>query len=115
MEKLRALFPPGCSLTVVVCLREKHAFLASMQRQMEAQKISRSNIQGRSNYIEKDSWLADYGSMLEGFCELTPDLRIVDYDAAFARGDNIILPFLQALGISVLPTADKLPFLNKRA
>jgi hypothetical protein len=115
MDTLRALFPPGTPLTVMVCLRDKDGYLASMKRQLAAQKIETSLKQGYSNYVEADSWLVDYDALLAAFRWLTSDVRIVDYTAAVASGENVILPFLRAAGVKQPPATKSLPFLNRRA
>jgi hypothetical protein len=114
IERLRSLFPAGCSIAVTVCLRDKKEFLDSMKRQMAAQKIAASPVQGRSDYVNDDSWLIDYDALLAVFRRLTADLRIIDYDEAVRDFKNIILPFLKALDVRQLPAAETLPFLNKR-
>jgi hypothetical protein len=114
MDTLRSLFPLGAPLTVMVCLRDKDSYLASMKRQLAAQKIAPSLKQGHSNYVETDSWLVDYEALLAAFHRLTSDVRIVDYSAAVSSGENVILPFLRAVGVKQPPAERSLPFLNRR-
>ncbi len=115
MEKLRQLFPRGSHLKIIVCLREKHDFLASMKRQLTAQTIAFSDQLGRSNYVASDSWLVDYDGLLRAFQQLTHDIEVIDFSLVQKNGGNIVVPFMAAVGVSDTLISGELPYLNRRA
>ena len=112
---LRALFPEGCRFTVVLCLRERAAFLASYRRQLEAQGVPIDPRPGRFNSAGDDSWLLDYGAIEATFRHLTEDVRVIDFDAAVANDGNIIHAFCRAIGIEASLDDEVLPTLNVRS
>lgn len=112
--RLKELFPQGTTFTVVLCLRQKENFLASLKRQLDAQKIPHGSRQGMSNYVEMDSWLMDYDSLKIAYKTLTDDIRIIDYEIATQNGQNIIAAFCKAIGITEPPDPSTFLFLNQR-
>lgn len=114
MRRLRLAFPRGAKVRVVVCLREKQAFLRSYTAQITKQRFQPSADPRSFAYVEPDSWLLDYDGLLAAFRRLTDDVVVIDYDEAMRAHGNIIPAFCEAAGWPV-PSRAALAFLNKSA
>jgi hypothetical protein len=115
IEKLGSLFPATAKFKIILCLREKPDFLESMKRQLRAQDITLSKQQNNSNYVEPDSWLVDYDSILRAFRQLSADIQVIDFSREQKNGGNIIVPFMAALGVADTVNPAELPYLNRRS
>lgn len=116
IDRLKALFPARCQFSVVVCLRRPNDYLVSYANYLARKKIVTSSHQGDFNYVESDSWLADYEGLIGAYRRLTDDIRRIDYDAAMARHGNMVPALCQSIGVdrSSFDPHD-LPFLNQSA
>jgi hypothetical protein len=100
IERLKRLFPIGSEFAVVVCLRNKAGYLASLRSQLERQGIPPGGAGETLSDLSENTWLADDKGLLSAYGALTSDLRVIDYDAACAKDADILPSFLGSIGIA---------------
>ena len=103
------------SVTVVVFLREREAFLRSYASQLEGTGFELSDDSTSFAYVRPDSWLVDYDALLDGYrrCFGAENVEAFDYDEIMKQDGSVIPTFAELLGISrsALPPLDSY-FLN---
>jgi Sulfotransferase family len=92
---------------VVLYLRNKEDFLRSYTSQLYKVKGRKPSSDCRSVlYVEPDTWLTDYNSLLatyqRGFG--SSNVVVIDYDEEMRRVENVIPSFLRALGLDSTDT-----------
>jgi len=94
-------------VSIVVFLRERRDFLRSYRQQVLSVPGRQLASDPRSAfYVEPDSWLADYDSLVTAYVrEFSPmHVEAVDYDAAVGADGSVIPAFMRAIGLpDVLP------------
>lgn len=115
LERLRDLLA-GPTVQVVVFLRDRAAFLRSYRDQLDATGFSPSADRSSFAYVETDSWLVDYDTLLAGYRHWFGEgnVEVLDYDETVQRDGSVIPAFAELLGISrsSLPHLDGY-FLNR--
>ena len=100
--RLKALLNvPPSEICVIVYLRNKDDFRRSYCHQIEQRRgRSISDDPDSAFYVEDDSWLFDYDSLVARYRQqLGCKVIAIDYDAAVADRGNIIPSFLDVLGV----------------
>lgn len=103
LARLGTLFDPATfQVTIVLVLRERASYLASYRRQIL--KVPGRAVSSNPNsalYVESDSWLADYDSLISAYANLyaAENIRIVDYDEQVARSGDVLPAVLAALSV----------------
>jgi len=85
--------------TVIVYLRERGQFLASLRDEWAKRGIAFAADPESYAYVEADSWLADYDARLAPWREHFTTVRTVDYDQVCAGEGTIVPSFFRGLGI----------------
>ncbi len=103
IERLRSILGTDCeSITVIVVLRNRVDYLNSYRVQL-AKKTGRkpSKDYWSALYVEDDTWLTDYESLLSAYgIEFGDDnIRVIDYDEQMKVRGNIIPAFLGAIDL----------------
>lgn len=110
LERLADLFA-GCSLRIVVFLRQPSSFLPSYRSQLLATGFEPSDDPTSFAYLAADSWLLDYDALAAGYCRQfgASNVHVLDYDDAVARDGSVIPAFCDVLGIprASLPPLDR--------
>lgn len=101
----------GRHVNVVIVLREREAFLRSYRSQMEATGFQESADPTSFAYLEPDSWLLDFDTLIRGYRQAFGDsnVTILNYDD-LVRSDGTVIPrFAELIGIprSSLPGLTK--------
>lgn len=103
IERFRSIVEPGDrEVIVILVLREKAAFLDSFRRQiLKHRDRELSNDPSSINYVEPDSWLADYAAIEAAWsAAFGPEaMRIIDYDAATAAEGDVLPAVLRAMDL----------------
>ncbi|MYM63412.1 hypothetical protein [Pseudomaricurvus sp. HS19] len=89
------------SATVIVALRNRADYLNSYRLQLKKKKGRKpSKDYWSALYVEDDTWLTDYDSLLKVYeDEFGKDnIHIIDYDEQMRCRNNIIPAFLEAIG-----------------
>lgn len=87
---------------IVLVLRDKSAFLASFRKQiLKHHDRSLSDDPTSINYVEPDSWLADFDAIKAIWARHfgAEALQVVDYDAAMRACGDALPAVLEAIGI----------------
>jgi hypothetical protein len=112
-ERLGALLE-GRSVQVVICLRDRAAFMRSYRAQIEGTGFEPSDDPGSFAYVRPDSWLVDYDALVEGYERRfgAANVHVLDYEAIMAGDGTVIPAFAEVVGIprSSLPRLDKYRF-----
>lgn len=83
---------------VIVFRREPGAFLRSYRKQLEKSGITLSSDPTSFAYVENDSWLVDFDSLVTAFARRFP-VRVVSYEQAMIEFGSVIPAFLRAIDI----------------
>lgn len=109
-ERLWELFT-GCSVTVVIVLREWASFVRSYRSQLIGTGFEPSADPGSFAYLEADSWLRDYDALVDGYRRRfgRTNVKVLDYEGLMERDGSVIPAMAELLGIprSSLPTLDQ--------
>lgn len=103
MARLGKLFDPGkFQVTIVLVLRDRKSYLASYKRQIL--KVPGRSVSKNPNsalYVESDSWLADFDSLISAYSNLydSSNIRILDYDLHVAESGDVLPAVLEALSV----------------
>lgn len=91
---------PAEDFVIIIALRNPHDFLRSFRGQI-LKKPGRvpSDNPASALYVEPNSWLLDYDTLVANFRDAFAHVRIVDYDDAVARDGSIIPELLRAIDI----------------
>ncbi|GAA4642127.1 hypothetical protein GCM10023115_03900 [Pontixanthobacter gangjinensis] len=94
----------------ILVLRDKAAFLKSFRKQiLKHADRELSNDPASINYVEQDSWLADFGAIKSLWRKHFGEnaLRIIDYDQAMKRDEDVLPAALKAMDLpeSFIPVA----------
>lgn len=100
IETLKSLLPE-VSISVLVCTRNRSAFLSSYARMMTHMGMRPPSSPSSFNYTEEDSWLADWEGLVDAYASVFPDVRRIDYDLAVSTHGSVIPAFLSELGIDL--------------
>jgi len=87
---------------IVVYLRERQSFLQSYRQQIRSVAGRNvSNDKSSAFYVDDDSWLADYHSLIRAYeSEFSAErVHAVDYDHVLAMDGSILPSFMRALGL----------------
>jgi hypothetical protein len=100
LERLRDLLAPR-TVRVVVCLREPASFLASHRHTIARRGETPSTYRDLYTYVEPDSWLVDYESLLGVYRRVFGDDQVVSfsYEEAMAQHGSTIPGVLEGLGV----------------
>lgn len=108
-DRLCELFT-GCSVTVVVFLRDRASFLRSYRSQLAGTGFEPSDDPASFAYLEADSWLLDYDALVDGYRQRFggSNVKVLDYELTMQRDGSVIPAFAELLGIprSSLPPLD---------
>lgn len=111
---LRSLFPAGTAFTVILTLRSRDGYVASLNRQLQSQGLAPLSLGTAAGPAGRDDWLLDHQGLLKSLRHITNDVRIVDYDAAMLSEGNVIGAVLRAAGIQKAPRGGSDLFLNRK-
>ncbi len=95
--------------TVILYLRDKDDFLRSYTSQLlKVRGRKPSNDFWSALYVERDTWLTDYDSLISAYQNgFGPNnVVVIDYDAEMKERGNIIPSFLDVLGMSPTESVD---------
>jgi len=101
VERLIDLLRPR-EITVIVVLREPASFLLSYRKTLTRSGFNFSSYRESFAYVEDDSWLVDYDSLLAVYRKVLGSDRVmsVQYEPALERYGSIIPALLGAIGFS---------------
>ena len=90
--RLHELLAPR-TVTVVMVLREKTAFLQSYGEQLDAMGFHTSDDPASFAYVEPDSWLVDYVELVDGYRQSfgEDNVKVLDYDET-VRDEGSVIP-----------------------
>ena len=82
----------GRDVTILVVLRNRADFLDSWAKHLRRDRYKLSRDPKSFAYVETDSWLADYDSLVGVYQSVfgADHVRVIDYDQAMARNGSII-------------------------
>lgn len=92
---------------VVIYLRNKDDFLASLTAH-----FNKNGMPGVSddptayNYVEPDTWLADYDARVADWARWFPRVTVIDYDIVTTGGRSVVASFVELLGVPVPPDVE---------
>jgi hypothetical protein len=106
LARLAELFPPE-STRILLCLRSPEGFLRSWKSHLEHDFFQRSTDPTSFAYVENDTWLVDYETLVNGYRHWfgADDVTVVDYDSAMAAHGSVI----PALTATFFPVGASLP------
>jgi hypothetical protein len=103
LNLLHDILNAGVNEVGVICvLRKKEEFLSAYRKQILKAPGRRPSDNPKSClYVEKDSWLTDYESLLEGYGGLfgRKNLHVIDYDAELVAHGDVLPAILKEMGI----------------
>jgi hypothetical protein len=87
----------GRELSILVVLRNRADFLESWAKHLQRDRYKISRDPSSFAYVEDDSWLADYDSLLDAYRSVfgAERVHIIDYDHAMSSHGSVI-PLLMA-------------------
>lgn len=89
-------------ISIVVFLRERREFLRSYRQQVLSVPGRQPSSDRRSAlYVEPDSWLADYDSLVTAYVREfgRTNVTALDYDAALGADGSVIPAFMRTIGL----------------
>ena len=101
---------------IIVVLRSKMDFLRSYSEQLRKMGFSPSNERGSFLYVEPDSWLVDYASLIGAYQDTFGKENVIvkSYSEELERYGSIIPSLLNILGVpSYIFSRDKDLWLNR--
>ena len=106
LARLTRLFTPETT-RIVVCLRSPEGFLQSWKNHLEHDFFERSKDPTSFAYVEDDSWLVDYASLVDVYRRHfgVDNVTVIDYESAMAEHGSVI----PALAATFLPAGTSLP------
>ena len=106
LGRLAEMFPPE-STRIVLCLRSPEGFLRSWKSHLEHDFFERSNDPASFAYVEPDTWLVDYDSLVGAYRRhyVAHGVTVVDYDTAMTEHGSVI----PALASTFFPKDASLP------
>jgi hypothetical protein len=102
--RLKELLGDASNVEIVVYLREKQRFLASYKNQLDKMGIPLSDDATAFNYVEEDSWLVDYDSLVAAYRAVFANVKVLSYDSEIEKNPNVIASFYSILGVQ--PSVD---------
>ena len=110
IKRLRTILGSSCkSVTIIVALRNPIDFLDSHRKQLAKKKKRKPSTDYWSAlYVENDTWLTDYESLVDLYKnEFGQDnIRIIDYDDQVKLRGSVLIAFLEALDFEVDATIE---------
>jgi len=118
LERLRYILGDAeAEVSVVLYLREKSAYLDSYRKQL-FKKEGRlpSKEYWSALYIEPDTWLTDYETLVQVYRDAFGDHRVtvMDYDKEMSTVGNIIPSFLKAIAVPPEAEGDSATYFENR-
>jgi hypothetical protein len=92
---------------IVIYLRNKADFLASLTAHFNKNGMPGvSSDPSAYNYVEPDTWLADYDARVGDWKRWFTNVTVLDYDHETAGGRSVVASFVELLGVPVPDDVD---------